>query len=79
MRLHIELDDALVDEIDAAAGPRSRTKFIREAIAVSLDHRKQRDLIRSARGSITRDGHEWDRDPAGWVRDQRRADARKVG
>lgn len=79
MRLHIEIDDGLVDEIDEAAGPRGRTNFIREAIVVALDHRKQRDLIRSARGSIKTEGHEWERDPARWVRSQRRADARKVG
>jgi metal-responsive CopG/Arc/MetJ family transcriptional regulator len=79
MRLHIDLEDRLVDEIDRATGPRGRSRFIREAIEAALEHRKQRELIRSARGSINSAGHEWERDPARWVRAQRRADARKVG
>ncbi len=79
MRLHIELDDEIVDEIDGAAGHRGRTKFIREAIAMALQQRRQRELIRSARGSIKSGGHDWETDPARWVRDQRRVDPRKVG
>lgn len=79
MRLHIELEDELVDEVDDVAGHRGRTRFIREAIKDALVHRKQRELIRSARGSIKTEGHEWQEDPAGWVRNQRRADTRKVG
>ncbi|HVM35716.1 MAG TPA: hypothetical protein VM784_10265 [Actinomycetota bacterium] len=71
MRLHIEIDDAVVYEIDAAAGPRGRTKFIREAISIALRHREQRELIQSARGSIEDRGHEWESDPAAWVRNQR--------
>lgn len=79
MRLHIELDDEIVDEIDGAAGHRGRTKFIREAIAIALQQRRQRELIRSARGSIKSAKHDWETDPARWVRDQRRVDPRKVG
>jgi uncharacterized protein YaiI (UPF0178 family) len=79
MRLHIELADEIVAEIDAATGPRGRTKFVREAITAALEHRHQSTLIRSARGTIASDGHAWDPDPAAWVRDERRADARKVG
>jgi hypothetical protein len=30
-------------------------------------------------GSIADDGHEWDTDPGRWVREQRRADERRVG
>lgn len=79
MRLHIEMDDGLVDEIDKIAGPRGRSRFIRDATEAALQQRRQRDLIRSARGSIKPEGHDWERDAARWVRAQRRADARKVG
>ncbi len=79
MRLHIEADDELVEEIDRVAGPRGRSQFIREAIETALEHRRRRDLIRSARGSIKNQGHEWDSDPGAWVRRQRRSDRRKVG
>lgn len=79
MRLHIELEDELVEEIDRLAGPRGRSRFIREAISSALAHHTQRELIRSARGSIAAKGHGWDRDSAEWVREQRRADRRKVG
>jgi metal-responsive CopG/Arc/MetJ family transcriptional regulator len=79
MRLHIEIDDRIVNQIDEIAGPRGRSKFIRDAITSALEHRKRRALIASARGSIGTTGHAWDQDPGEWVRAQRRADRRKVG
>lgn len=79
MRLHIDLDEDLVGRVDEVAGPRGRSRFIREAVESSLRHHRQRELLRSARGSITERGHEWDNDLAGWVRRQRRADRRNVG
>jgi hypothetical protein len=36
-------------------------------------------MILSAIASIPDTGHEWDEDPAAWVRAQRRADPRRVG
>jgi hypothetical protein len=36
------------------------------------------ELIESSIGTIGA-GNEWDDDPAGWVRSQRHADARRVG
>jgi hypothetical protein len=79
MRLHIEMDDDLVREIDEAAGPRGRSHFVREAVLTALDRRRRAELIMSAMGSIPDTGHEWDDDPAVWVHAQRRADPRRVG
>jgi len=79
MRLHIELQDDLVTAIDDAAGPRGRSRFIREALQQALELRRQRDLLRSVRGSIDNASAVWGADPAEWVREQRRADDRRVG
>jgi metal-responsive CopG/Arc/MetJ family transcriptional regulator len=79
MRLHITLDDELVKELDERVGPRRRSAFIAEAVERALDDKRRWELIKSARGSIAAHGHEWDADPAGWVRAQRRADPRRVG
>ena len=38
-----------------------------------------RELIESALGSIEDAGHDWDADPAEWVREQRRAEQARVG
>ena len=79
MRLHIALDDALVAELDRRAGPRQRSQFITELIRRGLDDESRWDEIESALGQLEDSGHEWDRDPAGWVRDQRGADRRRAG
>ena len=79
MRMHIELDDELIKKIDKAAGPRGRSAFVRKAVEQALDWEERWRLIRSARGTIADYGHEWDDDPAEWVRQQRRADPRRVG
>lgn len=51
MRLHISLDDELAREIDELAGPRGRSRYIREAIEarVEIDRRlaARRDLVGS--------------------------------
>ena len=67
MRVHVELDDALVDQIDRRSGPRNRSRFIREAISAAVEESDRWDMILSARGTITDGGHDWDDDPAGWV------------
>jgi len=79
MRVHIELDDALLEEIDRRAGSRNRSEYIRRAIAAALEESRRWDMIQSAAGAIPGSGHEWDDDPAAWVRSQRRGDARRVG
>jgi hypothetical protein len=79
MRLHISLPDDLVAELDRRAGARGRSAFIVSAIREALDDERRWDLIESAIGSIPDTGHEWDDDPAGWVREQRFADPDRVG
>jgi metal-responsive CopG/Arc/MetJ family transcriptional regulator len=77
--MHIELDDDVVRQVDAFAGDRGRSRFVREAVLAALDQRRRAELVRSARGTIAETGHDWDRDPAAWVRAQRRAQGRRVG
>jgi predicted transcriptional regulator len=77
--MHIELDDELVKQIDGVAGPRGRSQFIRDAIERALDWDTRWKLIKSAMGSIPDHGHEWDDDPAEWVRRQRRGDPKRGG
>jgi metal-responsive CopG/Arc/MetJ family transcriptional regulator len=79
MRLHITLDEELVDELDELVGPRGRSAFIAESVKESVDRKRRWKLIESAAGAISDTGHEWDEDPAAWVHAQRRADPRRVG
>lgn len=77
--MHIEIEDELVARIDASTGERGRSRFIREAVLSALDRQARGELIRSSRGSIDGQGHDWDEDPARWVRGQRRSDRRRLG
>jgi hypothetical protein len=77
--MHINLDDSLVAELDRRVGPRRRSAFIAAAIRHALDDERRWELIESAFGSIPDTGHDWDEDPAAWVRAQRFADERRVG
>ena len=79
MRLHIALDDALVEELDQRVGSRQRSAFIAELIRRGLDDELRWDDIESALGQIKDTGHEWDDDVAGWVQAQRRGDERRAG
>jgi predicted transcriptional regulator len=79
MRVHIMLDDDLVRRVDQVAGERGRSGWIVRVITEALDDAERWDMIKSAIGSIPDTGHEWDEDPAAWVRAQRRADPRRVG
>ena len=79
VRVHITLDDDLVDELDRRVGPRRRSSFIAGAVARALEDERRWELIESSLGSIGDEGHAWDADPAGWVREQRRSDVRRVG
>lgn len=78
MRLHIALDDELVAELDRRAGARRRSAFIAELIRQALDDERRWDEIEQALGALPDSGHEWDDDPAAWVRAQRHADARRA-
>lgn len=79
MRLHIVLEHDLVQEIDRRAGPRRRSAFITELIQRGLEDERRWDDIEAALGALPDTGHEWDDDPAAWVRQQRRADPRRAG
>lgn len=79
VRLHISLNDDLVRELDRRIGPRRRSAFIARAVEEALDDERRWELIESSLGSIPAEGHEWDADPASWVREQRRADESRVG
>lgn len=79
MRLHIALDDDLVADLDRRVGPRRRSAFIAELIRRGLEDERRWDDIEAALGAIADTGHEWDDDPATWVRAQRRGDVRRAG
>ncbi|MDP8970177.1 MAG: hypothetical protein M3N52_06735 [Actinomycetota bacterium] len=66
-------------ELDRRVGRRERSAFIAETIRRALDDQRRWDEILAAIGTIADEGHEWDRDPAGWVRVQRTSDAGRVG
>lgn len=78
MRLHIALDDDLVAELDRRVGPRRRSAFITALIRRGLDDERRWDDIEAALGKLDDGTHDWDADPAGWVREQR-GDARRAG
>lgn len=79
MRMHIELDDDLVREIDAAAGERGRSAWVRAALTRALAADRRTEAILAVAGAIEGSPHEWDDDPAEWVRAQRRTDPRRAG
>jgi Arc/MetJ family transcription regulator len=79
MRMHIELDDELVAQIDELSGPRGRSAFVRSAVERAIRQELRWTDIAAAAGAIANQDHEWDADPGAWVRQQRRADVRRAG
>lgn len=79
MRVHIALDDELVAELDRRVGPRRRSAFIAELVRRGLDDERRWDDIEASLGQLRDDRHEWDDDPAAWVRAQRHGDRRRAG
>ena len=77
--MHIELDDAIVTEIDSIAGRRRRSAFVREAVLAAVDRHRRKIRLRQAAGILRNSEHDWDDDPAAWVRRQRSGDPRRVG
>ena len=77
--MHITLDDRLVAQLDRRVGRRKRSAFIAQTLRRALEDERRWDDILASLGKIEREGHEWDRDPASWVRAQRRGDVRRVG
>jgi metal-responsive CopG/Arc/MetJ family transcriptional regulator len=79
MRLHISLDDEIVRALDGRVGQRQRSTFIAAAVQRALDDERRWEDIEDAIGALTDSEHDWDADPAAWVREQRSADHRRVG
>ncbi len=76
MRVQFSSRTPLVAELDERAGPRRRTTFIAELIRCALDDERRWDDIEAAMGTLRDGGHDWDDDPANWVRAQCRSEAR---
>ena len=66
-------------ELDRRVGKRRRSAFIARVLRRTLDDERRWDEILSSIGAIDDAGHDWDQDPAAWVRAQRRGDQRRVG
>ncbi len=79
MRLHISLDDDLIGQLDQRVGRRGRSAFIGETVRRALDDERRWEDIESGLGALSDTGHEWDENPAEWVRAQRRSDPTRVG
>lgn len=79
MRMHIDMDDELVQAVDRLAGPRGRSAFVRRAVEEALRHRNRLANLETALGSIRDGGHAWDADAGRWVSDQRFADPGRTG
>jgi metal-responsive CopG/Arc/MetJ family transcriptional regulator len=70
MRLHLVLDEDLVEEIDSIAGKRGRSKFVREAVETRLDEDKRRlEALERLRGSMPDFAPHMTRE---WIREERR-------
>lgn len=79
MRVHITLDDALVAQLDERLGRRRRSAFISETVRRALEDERRWEDIEGGLGMLAGDEHDWDADPAGWVRAQREGDHTRVG
>ena len=79
MRVHIMAEDDLIRRIDEVAGERGRSGWIVKVLREAVDLEERKRTLLAGIGSISDTGHEWDDDPAAWVRAQRRADPRRVG
>jgi metal-responsive CopG/Arc/MetJ family transcriptional regulator len=79
MRLHISLEDELVAQLDRRVGRRRRSAFISETLRHALDDETRWDDIEAGIAALGDREHDWDADPAGWVHEQRTADAQRVG
>jgi len=53
-------------------------RFIARTVRRALPESRW-ELVESSLGSIDDSGHEWDADPAAWVRGSRRTDTARVG
>jgi metal-responsive CopG/Arc/MetJ family transcriptional regulator len=79
MRLHISLEDDLVERLDKRVGRRHRSAFIAETLRDALEDERRWEDIEAGLGALAGREHEWDADPAAWVRAQRLSDSSRVG
>ena len=79
MRIHISLDDGVVAELDRRAGRGRRSAFIERTVERALEDERRWEEIDASLGALADKGHEWDRDPAAWIRAGRRSDDTRVG
>jgi Arc/MetJ family transcription regulator len=79
MRVHINLDEGLIAELDRRAGRGRRSAFIARTLERALEDERRWQEIEASLGAIADRGHEWDADPAAWVQAGRREDSRRVG
>ena len=79
MRLHITLDDELVEELDRRAGTRQRSAYIEAAVRQTLDDERRWDDVESALGSLADPGPPGADDRPPGVRAQGEADSRRTG
>lgn len=79
MRLHITLDDDLVKRLDGRVGRRRRSSFISETVRRALEDDQRWEDIEAGLGALADGEHEWDADPAAWVKTQRHGDLSRVG
>lgn len=78
MRLHITLDDAIVAALDERVGPRRRSSYVAAAVRRALEDEQRWDALEASVGALQDQPHDWDDDPAAWVRAQR-AEPRRAG
>jgi len=79
MRVHISLEDELVELLDRRVGARRRSAFISETLRRALEDERRWEDIEAGLGALADAEHEWDQDPAGWVTAQRSGDPSRVG
>jgi hypothetical protein len=65
--------------LELAARRRQRSAFIAETVRRALEDERRWEDIEAALGSLVDSGHDWDSDPAAWVRSARRGEGARVG
>ena len=75
-RLHMALEDNLVEETHRRTSSQPESPPIDEPTPNRSEDDRRWNDIEAALGRLPDTGHEWDDDPAAWVRRQRRVDRR---
>ena len=74
VRTNLLLPKKLVEELDAAAGPRGRSRYVAEAVADKLRHDRLGRAVRQTAGVLSAAEHpEWasSDDVVTWIRERR--------